>query len=123
VTERQPTVTELADARFAWRVCGHTSSNAIVLAKDATAWGIGAGQQNRVESGQIAVAKAAGRAVGGACASDAFFPFPDGLDAAEAAGVSVVVQPGGAMKDAEVIARADDLGLVMMFTGERQFRH
>lgn len=123
VTERQPTDSELADARFAWRVCGHTSSNAIVLAKDATAWGIGAGQQNRVESGQIAVAKAAGRAVGGACASDAFFPFPDGLDAAEQAGVAVVVQPGGAMKDTEVIARADELGLVMMFTGERQFRH
>ncbi|MEX2424966.1 MAG: bifunctional phosphoribosylaminoimidazolecarboxamide formyltransferase/IMP cyclohydrolase [Acidimicrobiia bacterium] len=123
VTDRQPTDDELADARFAWRVCGHTASNAIVLAKDSTAWGIGAGQQNRVESGQIAVAKAAGRAMGGACASDAFFPFPDGLDAAEAAGVSVVVQPGGAMKDAEVIARANELGLVMMFTGERQFRH
>ena len=123
VTQRQPSDDQVADAWFAWRVCGHTSSNAIVLAKDATAWGIGAGQQNRVESGQIAVAKAAGRAAGGACASDAFFPFPDGLDAAEAAGVSVVVQPGGAMKDDEVIARADELGLVMMFTGERQFRH
>ena len=123
VSERQPTDSELADARFAWRVCGHTTSNAIVLAKDATAWGIGAGQQNRVESGQIAVSKAAGRAAGGACASDAFFPFPDGLDAAEAAGSTVVVQPGGAMKDAEVIARANQLGLVMMFTGERQFRH
>jgi phosphoribosylaminoimidazolecarboxamide formyltransferase / IMP cyclohydrolase len=123
VTERQPTDEEMADARFAWRVCGHTSSNAIVLAKNSTAWGIGAGQQNRVESGQIAVAKAAGRAAGGACASDAFFPFPDGLDAAAQAGVSVVVQPGGAMKDNEVIARADELGLVMMFTGERQFRH
>jgi phosphoribosylaminoimidazolecarboxamide formyltransferase/IMP cyclohydrolase len=71
----------------------------------------------------IAVAKAAGRAAGGACASDAFFPFPDGLDAAHEAGVSVVVQPGGAMRDDEVIARADDLGLAMLFTGERQFRH
>ncbi|HVR32773.1 MAG TPA: bifunctional phosphoribosylaminoimidazolecarboxamide formyltransferase/IMP cyclohydrolase [Acidimicrobiia bacterium] len=123
LTTRQPTPGEMADARFAWRVCGHTSSNAIVLAKDATAWGIGAGQQNRVESGTIAVAKAAGRAAGGACASDAFFPFPDGLDAAEAAAVSVVVQPGGAMRDGEVIARANELGLAMVFTAERQFRH
>jgi phosphoribosylaminoimidazolecarboxamide formyltransferase/IMP cyclohydrolase len=123
VTSRQPTEAELADARFAWHVCGHTSSNAIVLAKGGTAWGIGAGQQNRVEAATIAVAKAAGRAAGGACASDAFFPFPDGLDAAHEAGVSVVVQPGGAMRDDEVIARADDLGLAMLFTGERQFRH
>lgn len=123
VTDRQPTDEQVADARFAWRVCGHTSSNAIVLAKDGTAWGIGAGQQNRVESGQIAVSKADGRAAGGACASDAFFPFPDGLDAAEQARVSVVVQPGGAMKDRDVIDRANELGIVMMFTGERQFRH
>ncbi|MEX2655537.1 MAG: bifunctional phosphoribosylaminoimidazolecarboxamide formyltransferase/IMP cyclohydrolase [Acidimicrobiia bacterium] len=123
VTKRQPSAGEQADARFAWRVCGHTSSNAIVLAKDGVAWGIGAGQQNRVESGEIAVGKAAGRAAGGAMASDAFFPFPDGLDAAEASGVSVVVQPGGAMRDDDVIARADELGLAMMFTGERQFRH
>jgi phosphoribosylaminoimidazolecarboxamide formyltransferase / IMP cyclohydrolase len=123
VTRRQPTEAEMADARFAWRVCGHTSSNAIVLAKDGTAWGIGAGQQNRVEAGTIAVGKAGGRAAGGACASDAFFPFPDGLDAARDAGVAVVVQPGGAMRDDEVIARADELGLAMVFTGERQFRH
>jgi len=123
VTDRRPTEPELADARFAWRVCAHTTSNAIVVARGGTAWGIGAGQQNRVESGMIAVAKAAGRAAGGACASDAFFPFPDGLDAAHEAGVSVVVQPGGAMRDDEVIARADDLGLAMLFTGERQFRH
>ena len=123
VSKRTPTEAELADARFAWRVCGHVSSNAIVLAKDATAWGIGAGQQNRVESGLIAVGKAAGRAEGGACASDAFFPFPDGLDAAHEAGVAVVVQPGGALRDEEVISRADELGLAMLFTGERQFRH
>ncbi len=123
VTRRQPTDREMADARFAWRVCGHTSSNAIVLARDGTAWGIGAGQQNRVEAGEVAVAKAGGRAAGGACASDAFFPFPDGLDAAQAAGVAVVVQPGGAQRDDEVIARADELGLAMVFTGERQFRH
>lgn len=123
VTARRPTDAEMADARFAWRVCGHTSSNAIVLAKDGTAWGIGAGQQNRVESGAIAVGKAAGRAHGGAFASDAFLPFPDGLDAARAAGVAVVVQPGGAIRDSEVISRADELGLAMLFTAERQFRH
>lgn len=123
VTERRPTASELADARFAWRVCGHVTSNAIVLARDRTAWGIGAGQQNRVESGQLAAAKADGRAVGGACASDAFYPFPDGVEAAADAGVAVVVQPGGAMRDNDVIARANELGLAMLFTGERQFRH
>jgi phosphoribosylaminoimidazolecarboxamide formyltransferase/IMP cyclohydrolase len=123
VTARQPTDAEWADAEFAWRVCGWVKSNSIVLAKDATAWGIGAGQQNRVESGQIAAAKAAGRAEGGACASDAFYPFPDGIEAAAAAGVAVVIQPGGAMRDEDNIATADQLGLAMIFTGERHFRH
>ena len=88
-----------------------------------TAWGIGAGQQNRVESGQLAAAKADGRAAGGACASDAFYPFGDGIEAAASAGVAVVVQPGGALRDDDVIARANELGLAMLFTGERQFRH
>ena len=123
VTKRQPTEQEWTDAMFAWRVCGHVTSNAIVLAKDGTAWGIGAGQQNRVESGQIAASKADGRALGGACASDAFYPFPDGIEAAADAGVAVVIQPGGAMRDDDVIARADELGLGMIFTGERHFRH
>ncbi len=123
VTQRKPTASELADARFAWRVCGHVTSNAIVLARDRTAWGIGAGQQNRVESGRLAAAKADGRAAGGACASDAFYPFGDGVEAAAAAGVAVVVQPGGALRDDDVIARANELGLAMLFTGERQFRH
>ncbi len=123
VTKRQPTTEELEDAKFAWRVCGHVSSNAIVLAKDGTAWGIGAGQQNRVESAQLAASKAAGRAAGGACASDAFYPFPDGVEAAAEAGVAVVLQPGGAMRDEEVIEAADNLGLAMLFTGERQFKH
>ncbi|WP_419843088.1 bifunctional phosphoribosylaminoimidazolecarboxamide formyltransferase/IMP cyclohydrolase [Candidatus Poriferisodalis sp.] len=123
VTRRTPTESELADARFAWRVCGHVTSNAIVLARDRTAWGIGAGQQNRVESGRLAMAKADGRAAGGACASDAFYPFPDGVEAAAEAGVAVVVQPGGAQRDDDVIDRADELGLAMLFTGERQFRH
>jgi phosphoribosylaminoimidazolecarboxamide formyltransferase/IMP cyclohydrolase len=123
VTQRQPTEAEWADAELAWRVCGWVKSNAIVLAKGGTAWGIGAGQQNRVESGQLATAKAAGRAAGGACASDAFYPFPDGIDAAAEAGVAVVVQPGGSMRDEQTIARADELGVAMVFTGERHFLH
>jgi phosphoribosylaminoimidazolecarboxamide formyltransferase / IMP cyclohydrolase len=123
VTERQPTDDEWADAEFAWRVCGWVRSNAIVLAKDRTAWGIGAGQQNRVEAGQLAAAKAAGRAQGGACASDAFYPFPDGIEAAASAGAAVIIQPGGGRRDEENTARADELGLAMVFTGERHFLH
>ena len=103
--------------------CGWVKSNSIVLVKDGTAWGIGAGQQNRVEAGQIAATKAAGRATGGACASDAFYPFPDGIEAAADAGVAVVIQPGGSVKDDDNIARADELGLAMVFTGERHFLH
>ena len=123
VTKRQPTEEEWRDAEFAFRVCGWVKSNAIVLAKDQTAWGIGAGQQNRVESGQIAAGKAAGRAKGGACASDAFYPFPDGVEAAASAEVAVVIQPGGGANDAQVIETADNLGLAMVFTGERHFLH
>jgi phosphoribosylaminoimidazolecarboxamide formyltransferase / IMP cyclohydrolase len=123
VTQRQPTEAEWADAELAWRVCGHVKSNAIVLAKDGVAWGIGAGQQNRVESGELAAKKADGRAAGGACASDAFYPFPDGIEAAAAAGVAVIVQPGGSVKDEVNIARADELGVAMVFTGERHFLH
>jgi phosphoribosylaminoimidazolecarboxamide formyltransferase/IMP cyclohydrolase len=126
VTRRQPTEAEWSDAELAWRVCGWVRSNAIVLAKDGAAWGIGAGQQNRVESGELAASKASGRAAGGACASDAFYPFPDGIEAAAAAGVAVVIQPGrptGVSRDEEIIARADELGLAMVFTGERHFLH
>jgi phosphoribosylaminoimidazolecarboxamide formyltransferase/IMP cyclohydrolase len=123
VTKRAPTDTEWRDAELAWRICGHVKSNAIVLVKEGQAVGIGAGQQNRVESGEIAAKKAAGRAAGGACASDAFYPFPDGIEAAAAAGVAVVVQPGGAMRDEPNIERADELGLAMVFTGERHFLH
>ena len=123
VTVRQPTAAERADAVFAWRVCAHTNSNAVVLARDGTAWGIGAGQQNRVEAGQLAATKAAGRAAGGACASDGFYPFGDGIHAAADAGVAVVVQPGGSVNDARVIAAANERNLSMLFTKERQFRH
>jgi phosphoribosylaminoimidazolecarboxamide formyltransferase/IMP cyclohydrolase len=123
VTKAAPTAEQWADAELAWRLVGHVKSNAIVLVAGGQAVGIGAGQQNRVESGQIAAAKAAGRAAGGACASDAFYPFPDGVEAAAAAGVAVVVQPGGSLRDDEVIKRADELGLAMVFTGERHFLH
>ena len=123
VTERHPTEAEWSDAELAWRLVGWVKSNSIVLVKDGTAWGIGAGQQNRVEAGQIAAAKAAGRAKGGACASDAFYPFPDGIEAAAEAGVAVVIQPGGSVKDDVNIAKADELGLAMVFTGERHFLH
>ncbi len=123
VTDRVPTAAELADAALAFRICAAVTSNSIVLVKDGVAWGVGAGQQNRVEAGQIAAEKAAGRAEGGACASDAFYPFPDGIDAAAAAGVAVIVQPGGSMNDAKNIARANELGVAMVFTGERQFKH
>ena len=95
----RPTDEQWRDVELAWRICGHVKSNAIVLVKDGQAVGIGAGQQNRVESGEIAAKKAAGRARGGACASDAFYPFPDGIEAAAAAGVAAVIQPGGAMRD------------------------
>ncbi len=123
VTQREPTEAEWEDAALAWRLVGWVRSNAIVLVKDRTAWGIGAGQQNRVEAGQLAAAKADGRARGGACASDAFYPFPDGIEAAAEAGAALVIQPGGAMRDEENIARADELGLAMVFTGERHFLH
>ena len=123
VTARKPTDAEFEDAVFAWRVCAHVSSNAVVLARGGVAWGIGAGQQNRVDAGELAAAKAAGRAAGGACASDGFYPFPDGIHAAADAGALVVVQPGGSVNDAAVIAAADERNIAMLLTGERQFRH
>ncbi len=123
VTQVAPTDEQWADAEFAYVVCAHVNSNTIVLARDRQAFGIGAGQQSRVHSAEIATKKAEGRAAGGACASDAFFPFRDGLDAAAAAGVAVVVQPGGSVNDAEVIAAADEHGIAMVFTGRRHFKH
>ena len=123
VTEREPTGAEWADLEFAWRVVARVSSNAIVLVKNRCAVGIGAGQQNRRDAGRIAAEKAAGRAIDGACASDAFFPFRDGLDAVADAGVTAVVQPGGSLRDGEVVAAADAHGMAMVFTDERHFRH
>ncbi len=133
VTARAPTEQELADCLFAWTVAKHVKSNAIVYAKDGATAGIGAGQMNRLESARIAAWKArdaadkAGwpqpRTIGSAVASDAFFPFADGLLAAVEAGATAVIQPGGSIRDAEVIAAADAAGLAMVFTGMRHFRH
>ncbi|MEY4371635.1 MAG: bifunctional phosphoribosylaminoimidazolecarboxamide formyltransferase/IMP cyclohydrolase [Actinomycetota bacterium] len=123
VTEAQPDAALWDDIVFGWQVCAAVSSNAIVLAKDRQAFGIGAGQQNRLDSARIAQERAAGRASGGVCASDAFFPFRDGLDAVASAGVRAVVQPGGSVRDDEVIAAANEHGIAMVFTGERHFRH
>ena len=133
VTKRAPTEQELADCLFAWTIAKHVRSNAIVYAKDGVTAGIGAGQMNRRDSSRIAAirareaAEAAGwsapRTVGSAVASDAFFPFPDGLLAAAEAGATAVIQPGGSMGDDAVIAAADEAGLAMVFTGMRHFRH
>jgi phosphoribosylaminoimidazolecarboxamide formyltransferase/IMP cyclohydrolase len=123
VTRAEPSDRQWRDLEVAWTVCARTSSNAIVLVRDGVAVGIGAGQQSRVDAAELAAAKAAGRAAGGACASDAFYPFRDGLDAAAAAGVAAVIQPGGSVRDDEVIAAADEHGLAMVFTGRRHFRH
>ncbi len=133
VTRRQPTAQEIADCRFAWTVAKHVKSNAIVYARDGVTVGIGAGQMNRRDSARIAAAKAREaaetygwgepRTVGSAVASDAFFPFPDGLLAAAEAGATAVIQPGGSIRDDEVIAAADAAGLAMIFTGMRHFRH
>jgi phosphoribosylaminoimidazolecarboxamide formyltransferase/IMP cyclohydrolase len=123
VTKRAPSAAERAALEFAWRVCKHVKSNAIVLAKDNRTVGVGAGQMSRVVSVEIAVKKAGAEAQGCALASDAFFPFPDGVEAAAAAGVTAIVQPGGSVKDPEVIAAADAAGIAMLFTGFRHFRH
>jgi phosphoribosylaminoimidazolecarboxamide formyltransferase/IMP cyclohydrolase len=123
VTSRQPDSRELDDLVFAWHAVRHVKSNAIVLARDRALTGVGSGQPNRVESVRIAVGKASERAAGSVLASDAFFPFPDGLEAASAAGVTAVIQPGGSVRDDEVIAAADRAGVAMVFTGTRHFRH
>lgn len=123
VTKAQPTDEQWADLRFAWIVAKHVKSNAIVLASGRTAVGVGAGQMSRVESTELAARRAGARATGTVCASDAFFPFRDGLDAAVAAGATAVIQPGGSVRDDEVIAAADEHGIPMVFTGRRHFRH
>ena len=133
VTKRQPTAQELADLKFAFRVCKHVKSNAIVYVKDGATVGIGAGQMSRVDSSRIAARKALDAAeaagakepatIGSVVASDAFFPFADGLLAAAEAGATAIIQPGGSIRDEDVIAAADEKGLAMVFTGMRHFRH
>ncbi len=123
VTDLQPTPEQLRDLALAWRVCARTTSNAIVLARDGVAVGIGAGQQSRVVAAGIAATKAGDKAVGSAASSDAFFPFADGLESLTSVGVTSVVQPGGSVRDPEVIAAANAARIVMMLTGERHFRH
>jgi phosphoribosylaminoimidazolecarboxamide formyltransferase/IMP cyclohydrolase len=133
VTRRAPTTEEIADLKFAFRVCKHVKSNTIVYAKDGATVGIGAGQMSRVDSARIAAwkakeaAEAAGlkepMTIGSVAASDAFFPFADGLEATVAAGATAVIQPGGSLRDDEVIKAADAAGIAMVFSGVRQFRH
>ena len=109
--------------RFAWRICAHVKSNTVIFTGTDRTLAIGAGQMSRVDAVKVAVMKAGGSVPGSVVASDAFFPFRDGLDALASAGATAVVQPGGSVKDAEVIAAADEHGLAMVFTGRRHFRH
>ena len=123
VTKRAPSAAEMHTLRFAWKVSKHVKSNAIVFAKDGATLGVGAGQMSRVDSVKLAVMKAQSPLTGSVVASDAFFPFPDGVEEAAKAGATAVIQPGGSVKDAEVIAAADRLGMAMVFTGMRHFLH
>ena len=123
VTRRQPSPEEWIALRFAWRVCAHVKSNSVIFTAQDRTLAIGAGQMSRVDAVKVAVMKATGALQGSAVASDAFFPFRDGLDALAEAGATAVVQPGGSVRDAEVIAAADEHGLAMVFTGKRHFRH
>jgi len=123
VTAKGPDQATLTDLQFAWTVVKHVRSNAIVLAHEGAAVGIGAGQMSRVEAVELAVHRAGPRAAGSVLASDGFFPYPDGVEVAARAGVRAIVQPGGSVKDSEAIAAADAAGVVMVFTGERHFKH
>jgi len=123
VTERQPSEADMNDLEFAWIVCAHVKSNAIVLTNESQSVGVGAGQMSRVDAAKVAIMKSILPAAGTVAASDAFFPFRDGLDILADAGVRAVIQPGGSVRDEEVIAAANERGLAMVFTGERHFRH
>ncbi|MGB7292922.1 MAG: bifunctional phosphoribosylaminoimidazolecarboxamide formyltransferase/IMP cyclohydrolase [Thermodesulfobacteriota bacterium] len=122
-TKRQPTDEEIEDLKFAWKVCKHVKSNAIVFARDRQTIGIGAGQMSRIDSVRIAAMKARVSTKGSVLASDAFFPFRDGIDEAAKSGITAIVQPGGSIRDNETIAAADEHGIAMIFTGVRHFRH
>jgi len=123
VTEAQPTPEQLADLKFAWKACQHVKSNAIVFAKDEATLGIGGGQPNRVDCVDIATQRAGEKAHGAVMASDAFFPFADSVEKAAAAGITAIVQPGGSLRDQESIDACNRLGIAMVFTGVRHFRH
>ncbi|MFC1733028.1 bifunctional phosphoribosylaminoimidazolecarboxamide formyltransferase/IMP cyclohydrolase [candidate division KSB1 bacterium] len=123
VTKNKPTDKQMRDLLFSWHVVKHVKSNAIVLAKNGMSVGTGAGQMSRVDAVEIALKKAGGREEGSVLASDAFFPFPDSIEAAAKAGITAIIQPGGSIKDEEVIAKADELGVAMVFTGARAFLH
>ena len=123
MTQREPTEAEIRALRFAWKVAKHVKSNAIVLSHECATVGIGAGQMSRVDACRLAIMKAVSSTKGTVLASDAFFPFRDGVDAAAAAGVTAIIQPGGSIRDAEAIQAADEAGIAMVFTGIRHFRH
>ena len=123
VTERQPSADEMGGLEFAWIVCAHVKSNAIVLTRQSQSVGIGAGQMSRVDAAKVAIMKSVLPAAGSFAASDAFFPFRDGVDLLADAGIRAVIQPGGSVRDAEVIAAANERDMTMVFTGERHFRH
>ena len=123
MTEAKPTEKQMVDLRFAWAMVRHVKSNAITICKDGMLLGAGAGQMSRVDSVEIAVKKAGDRIAGSVLASDAFFPFPDGLEAGANAGVTAFIQPGGSKKDDIVIEACNKFGLPMIFTGRRHFKH
>jgi phosphoribosylaminoimidazolecarboxamide formyltransferase/IMP cyclohydrolase len=123
VSKRRPTEEEMRALMFAWKICKHVKSNAIVYARDGQTVGVGAGQMSRVDSCKIGAMKAILPLQGTVAASDAFFPFPDGVEEIARAGATAVIQPGGSMRDQEVIDAADRLGLAMVLTGIRHFRH
>jgi phosphoribosylaminoimidazolecarboxamide formyltransferase/IMP cyclohydrolase len=123
ITEKEPGPEQMADLLFAWRVAKRVRSNAIVLARDGATVGIGGGQTSRVDASELAVRKAGERTRGAVAASDAFFPFADGVEALAEAGITAVIQPGGSKRDEEVIEAANERGVAMVFTGQRHFLH
>ncbi|MDP7531043.1 MAG: bifunctional phosphoribosylaminoimidazolecarboxamide formyltransferase/IMP cyclohydrolase, partial [Candidatus Scalindua sp.] len=123
VTKKAPSDDEIEEMLFAWKVCKHTKSNAIIFTKDKMVIGVGAGQMSRVDSTNIAISKSGGRTAGTVMASDAFFPFRDCIDIAAKAGITAIIQPGGSKKDQESIDAADENGISMVLTGERHFKH
>jgi phosphoribosylaminoimidazolecarboxamide formyltransferase/IMP cyclohydrolase len=123
VTVKHPSAEQLAELAFAWKVCKHVKSNAITISKDRTTLGVGAGQMNRVGAVEIALKQAGDKALGAYLASDAFFPFDDSVRTAAAAGITALIQPGGSLRDQDSIDAANELGLMMIFTGRRHFLH